>query len=326
MQAKLILLTERANPAAKDAIQSARHILENMSVSSRTRHGSPASEPLPSILLSSSEIDCLDNSGRSRLHWAVWRGDFRTTNWLLRAGADPDVIGSDGCTPLFYATDTDCAKVILDAGAKVNYSDPSRQTPVMVHFGWPEMVSLLLSYGCTAALSGCPNAASTPVGRGSKWYQDLTHHDERTRRWSRCLELLISAGLDLNDPEHSFRQSPLVVALKNRNAPLVEILINKGARLDRSDADSNTIFHYAALSTQIECIQVLRHANVNNISPDQPNNNSMTPIDLLAARMRLCDEDLGVGERRVSNGEFEAFMTLIQAVRVRGQVGAVRTN
>lgn len=57
----------------------------------------------PALTLSTTEIDCVDKSGRTALSWATERGDIDAVRVLLQYGANPN--GSDvlGLSPLHYA-------------------------------------------------------------------------------------------------------------------------------------------------------------------------------------------------------------------------------
>ena len=68
------------------------------------------------------DLNELDNLGNSALHWAVMRGDIEIVKILLEAGADPNVISSDGYTPKWSAVDFDLieiADVLNEYGGKV---------------------------------------------------------------------------------------------------------------------------------------------------------------------------------------------------------------
>jgi palmitoyltransferase len=68
------------------------------------------------------EIDERDNMGYTALHWAVYRCDAASTEILLKLGANPNVVGSDGLTPLHFAAFTGnktCITKLLEAGADI---------------------------------------------------------------------------------------------------------------------------------------------------------------------------------------------------------------
>lgn len=51
------------------------------------------------------KLDELDNRGQSPLHWAVMCGYIEIVKALLEAGANPNVVSSDGFTPRWSAQD-----------------------------------------------------------------------------------------------------------------------------------------------------------------------------------------------------------------------------
>ncbi|MFB0496642.1 ankyrin repeat protein [Mucilaginibacter sp. OAE612] len=58
-----------------------------------------------SVLPLGVDLNELDELGNSPLHWAVMRGDLDIVELLLRSGANPNVICSDGYTPKWSAAD-----------------------------------------------------------------------------------------------------------------------------------------------------------------------------------------------------------------------------
>ena len=73
--------------------------------------------------------------GDTLLHIAAMRGDARTVELLIAAGADPNSLGDMGNTPLHYAFSNggwDVAKILIDSGAREDIRNefgrpPSRQ-------------------------------------------------------------------------------------------------------------------------------------------------------------------------------------------------------
>ena len=64
----------------------------------------------------------LDLHGHSPLHWAVFRGDIDFVKLLLEAGADPNILSSDGVTPKWRARDfglVEIDKILDNFGGKI---------------------------------------------------------------------------------------------------------------------------------------------------------------------------------------------------------------
>jgi ankyrin repeat protein len=57
------------------------------------------------------ELNELDDSGQTALHWAVFRGDEPLVDLLLTSGADPNVFSRDGVTPCWRAVDFGLATI-----------------------------------------------------------------------------------------------------------------------------------------------------------------------------------------------------------------------
>ena len=60
-------------------------------------------------------------------------------------------------------------------------------------------------------------------------------------------ELLISKGADINAKTKRYNETPLILALRNRQEDMAELLLEKGADIDAKDIinhkDNNQIFH-----------------------------------------------------------------------------------
>lgn len=263
-------------------------------------------------------INRLDQFGRTRLHVAAERGDVDTLKALLRAGAELNVTDLFGETPLFYAVrqgKVKCAELLLEAGADANLTNAYRSTPIMSAFKSPEMVSLLLSYGANVYTPPNSFGLSDPLSSATDYFHNWTHHDEATEMWTQSLDLLISAGLDINLRSGIWQRTPLLRALLNQNAPLVELLIDQGAQVTSVDNELDTIFHYAAYNPQAECIQVLRQAKISNVDPDVINIDGEMPMDII--NWQASKSNPGPGQRRITQDMIHLFREMIQEARQR---------
>jgi ankyrin repeat protein len=103
------------------------------------------------------DVEALDWSKRTPLHWAAQFGRLDVAELLIRSGAEIDRPADDGATPLHWAAREGHAAVVqllLREGAKANRKDGAGRTPL--HFaawrGWVEAVELLLGAGADPGL------------------------------------------------------------------------------------------------------------------------------------------------------------------------------
>ena len=68
------------------------------------------------------DLNELDTFGHTALHWAVFRGDIDFVKVLLEAGANPNILSTDGVTPKWRAKDfylVDIDNLLDSFGGKV---------------------------------------------------------------------------------------------------------------------------------------------------------------------------------------------------------------
>jgi ankyrin repeat protein len=329
MQARITLITNYSTDTRSDPI---RHVLEEMSSCWETVDDAASASPLrylqrnglnsPSTLssLKNSHFSRLDQLGLAPLQWAARKRDLKLARTLLITGANPDVLGSQGMTPLCHAVgrqDVECVKLLLRAGADVNIANRYGEAPIIYCFDRPDILQLLLDHGASLCQRRNFSGWSSPLGRAAFCSLDYKEKDSTTANWSESLDLLVDAGLDIDFPEGDWKQAPLSMALGSRNAPLVELLIDRGANLGSLDIQSNTILHYAARWAQKECIHVLRRANISEIDPDAENLEGISPTAILNQRIWAPESDMKPGEDKITEEDFWAFTELIEEIRER---------
>lgn len=99
-----------------------------------------------------SEVEALDWSGRSPLHWAAQFGRPDVAALLIQNGAVVDRPANDGAAPLHWASQEDHAEVVrvfLRAGAEVDRRDVHGRTPLhrAAWRGHAEIIDILLGAG-----------------------------------------------------------------------------------------------------------------------------------------------------------------------------------
>ncbi|KAI0896537.1 ankyrin [Annulohypoxylon nitens] len=301
-----------------------RHILESFaSVSEsnspwlrRTIHGeldTPSSSD-------SADLNCLDDCGYAPLHWAIYSEDINAVQSLLTAGANPNLCTSDSQSPLLLAVETeniDFVELLLNNGADVNYRyQRDGDLAIVSAFESPKILRLLIDHGAHISGFRGGDGSRSPLDKAADDYHDWTFDEESRNIWAESLSCLISAGIDIDNQDNIYLQAPIMKALWNRNAILLDLLIEVGARLDLVDSDQEDILHYAACSS-LECIEVLRHAQIDCIDPDRPSKDGITPMLVITKRMYMPNDELGAGDNPVTADEFWAFKQLIDEIRER---------
>jgi ankyrin repeat protein len=112
-------------------------------------------------------FDLHDGAGYWPLKSFAERGDFDAVNWLLRHGASPDFT-STGETALHSAVannHSECAQLLLDAGANPNQQDVDGCVP-MWRVRNDAMLDLLLAHGAN------PNIPDQCGNKPSHWVED----------------------------------------------------------------------------------------------------------------------------------------------------------
>ena len=98
----------------------------------------------------------LGTPGNSPLKRAISNGQVNAVDVLLRAGANPNDIDSDGETPLIVAAyygNAAIIKQLIEAGANVNAREPRNSSTALFVAAWKghrDVVELLLSKGAEA--------------------------------------------------------------------------------------------------------------------------------------------------------------------------------
>lgn len=205
------------------------------------------------------------------LFTAVREGRVGELQLALKAGVNPNALSGDNAHSLLTAAviagQVEAARVLLKAGAEVNYVEPSSRTALnhAAGGGNVEMVQMLLNAGADpmmhtnhgaypihdAIWSGRTAAAVllvpyyksvgyNPDGRGNGYPATMAIGRGNVE----VLKALLAAGLNPNDPV--FAKEPLLVmAAKGNRLEMARVLLKAGADKRAKDATGKKAADYA---------------------------------------------------------------------------------
>jgi ankyrin repeat protein len=122
-------------------------------------------------------VDTKDGDGNTGLIIALSRSDEQWTGFLLNKGADPNLAGKGGDTPLIAAARVgfaDAIELLIGLGAKVNAANRMGETPLIIAVQQRNLpaVRLLLSNGAD------PDRTDSAAGYSAR---DYAKRDPRAR-------------------------------------------------------------------------------------------------------------------------------------------------
>ncbi|KAL5089613.1 hypothetical protein Trisim1_005306 [Trichoderma cf. simile WF8] len=197
-----------------------------------------------------SNLDGIDQYGRTLLSRAAERGDEEVVQMLLATG-EVDINGRDGEheeTPLIWAARKGhkaIIKLLLDAGADVNVKEQS--------------------LGETALTLAIENGDETTIqallGKGANvHHRDHSNHTPLfTATWQNSetvLRLLLDRGADVNVGNEN-GQTPIFSTCAFGNVGLVKVLIDAGADINATDAEGRTPLFFATALDQRDIMSLL---------------------------------------------------------------------
>lgn len=222
----------------------------------------------------------MDVYGRSALHYAAMHGHAVVCKQLLEAGVPPHVPDVDNCSPIVYATlrgSSECVQVLVCDQCITPQSPFPDSSPVPLSLasqhGYTDIVSLLLKEG----------AACVPNTNG----EFPIHLAAREGHADVCRLLLGQDGWDFPDKYHEW--TPLFHAARNGHTSCLHILLQAGARVDRTDELYHQAIHYAAWYGHRACVDLLLDA-----MPKEPptiSSNLNPTLPRTASDMRIDDPD-----------------------------------
>jgi len=97
------------------------------------------------------DIECVDIHGNTILIWCCYRGNIVSVDYLVKRGANVNVVNSEECTPLIYACtsgDIGMVRYLLKSGANPDHQNNIGHTPLICACidGDIDMVNLLINY------------------------------------------------------------------------------------------------------------------------------------------------------------------------------------
>ncbi len=194
-----------------------------------------------------------DPDGTTALHWAVRHDDLAAAEALIKAGADVKAANRYGVTPIALAAMNGSAAMIrklLDAGVDPNSANPGGETALMTaaRTGKVDAVTLLLDRGANVNAKDTVHGADrADVGRARKSRRrsgtasrarrrhqcSYQRHDHARASTCRLAPAAASGNGIIRQralPTPNGGMTPLLFAIRDGNAPMMRLLLDRGAR------------------------------------------------------------------------------------------------
>ena len=192
--------------------------------------------------------------GRTRLMYAVMKGDVARTEWLLKRGANMELVDNSGFTSLHQAKawDSDSVYVLLYHNANIEATTIYGSTPLSIASMWGHSDIVLALSEKGAHLDAQSNDCSTA----------LLHACEKGDEGS--VRLLVGHGAATELSIFATGVTPLYLSVKSGHAHIVRMLLEKGGNAQVVPPSTGlTPLHCAAEHGHTEIVSVLLAHGVN---------------------------------------------------------------
>ena len=225
-----------------------------------------------SLVAAGADINQTTEYGWTPLLTATNNRHYQLATWLVEHGANVNLANKGGWTPLYLATDNrnieggdypvphpdmndlEFITVLLDHGANPNlrvkddtltrtiftmqWFFEAGATPFLraAQSGDIELMKLLLAHAADPQLATDFGDTALSAAAGIGWVEGVTYEHSRAANVD-AVKLLLDLGLDVNSANRDGRTPLMGAALKGRTE-VVQLLLQKGARVDTRDHGS----------------------------------------------------------------------------------------
>jgi ankyrin len=224
------------------------------------------------LLDAGADINQVTEYGWSPLLTATNNRNYNLASYLIERGADVNKSNKGGWTPLYLATDNrnieggdfpvpkpdmdhlEYIKVLLNHGADPNARvKDNTLTRTIFTMQWffeagatafvraaqssdVDLMKLLLAHGADAKLATDFEDTALTASAGVGWVEGVTY-EHSAKHNLEAIQMLLDLGLDPNGANRDGRTPLMGAAIKGRNE-IVQLLVNRGAKLETRDRGS----------------------------------------------------------------------------------------
>ncbi|KAI1800722.1 hypothetical protein F4811DRAFT_495067 [Daldinia bambusicola] len=209
------------------------------------------------------------------LHMSCYHNNgYEAASWLIKLGVPVDQLGQKGQTPLYLACEQgniETIKLLISQGADVHKRNANGASPIMTscYMGQLRSVETLMLHG--AMVSDLDNS------RNTCFHQVVWGASNFSEDRKRILEILINAGININQPNRAHR-TPLSMACEKQMDDSIRCLLDLGADINYKAApDGSTPLMVACRKPNTDTIKKLLE-----LEPDTEivNKNGRTALSL----------------------------------------------
>jgi ankyrin repeat protein len=247
-------------------------------------------EVATTLIKAGADLNARDKKQMTPIHSAIYNDNPAILTLLIKAGSKISVekgFESRGEIPpiafaLLPQANPEALKILLDAGASVDFKDPDGYTLMHGICNIPDLTTDRASMTIEALIkAGADINAETRDGQTPLHYAAADDTDPG------MLTILIKAGAEVNAKAENDGRTPLHVAAKyNENPEVVATLIKAGAEVNaKAENDGRTPLHVAAkYNENREVVATLIKAGADVNAKDDE---SETPLDLCGVGRNL---------------------------------------
>lgn len=252
------------------------------------------------------DVNKRDESGNTPLIYACLKSARDLVKLLLDNGADANLGNQKNRTPLHFAAEGGNYQIIsllIDAGADVNCTDNNGVTPLMVlaQNGRTDAALKLLKnpeidisikdndsrmaidYATTSGLRDLVQALSAAAEEHADAYGNTTLHHACWNNQGEVVKTLIERDPASVNKRNDDGESPLLLAVRQSNLMIVELLLAAGAETDCADIHGVMPLHVAAGKGDLFVGKALLAAGAD---PGKKTIEGQTPLILAAQNSR----------------------------------------